>query len=91
VNPPPDAYTVRPSTRDDIETIVRLVQAIDRHDEGIVEPVRGHIEDDWANPLFDAETDTLVVFARAGELAAYGSAGGIEPREADRLGLGFVT
>ena len=24
----------------------------------------GHIEDDWANPLFDAETYTLVVFAQ---------------------------
>ena len=38
---PPDGYTVRPATRDDIETIARLIQTIDRHDEGIVEPVRG--------------------------------------------------
>jgi mycothiol synthase len=76
---PPDGYTVRPATRDDIERIARLVQAIDRHDEGIVEPVRGAIEDDWANPLFDAEQDTLVVAAEAGELAAYASAWGIEP------------
>ncbi len=79
MNPPPDGYTVRPSTRDDIETIARLVQTIDRHDEGIVEPVRGHIEDDWANPLFDAAQDTLMVAADTGELAGYASAWGIEP------------
>jgi mycothiol synthase len=79
VNPPPDGYTVRPSTRDDIEAIARLVQTIDRHDEGIVEPVRGFIEDDWANPLFDAEQDTLLVTAGTGDVAAYGTAWGIEP------------
>ena len=82
MNPPPDGYTVRPSTRDDIETIVRLVQAIDLHDEGIVEPVRGHIEDDWANPLFDADQDTLLVTAETGELAASASAWGIQPSTA---------
>ena len=76
---PPAGYTVRPSTRDDIDTIARLIQTIDRHDEGIVEPVRGHIEDEWANPLFDAEQDTLVVAAESGGLAAYATAWGIEP------------
>ena len=76
---PPDGYTIRPATRDDIETIARLIQTIDRHDEGIVEPVRGAIEDDWANPLFDAEQDTLTVAAETGELAAYASAWGIDP------------
>lgn len=76
---PPAGYTVRPSTRDDLDTIAALIQAIDRHDEGIVEPVRGHIEDDWANPLFDAAADTLVVTAESGGLAAYASAWGIEP------------
>jgi mycothiol synthase len=79
VNLPPDGYTVRPATRDDIDAIARLIQAIDLHDEGIVEPVRGHIEDEWANPLFDAEQDTLVVAAESGEPAAYASAWGIEP------------
>ncbi len=76
---PPAGYSVRPSTRDDIDTIARLVQAIDRHDAGIAEPVRGFIEDDWANPLFDPEQDTLVLAAETGDLAAYGSAWGIEP------------
>jgi mycothiol synthase len=76
---PPDGYTVRSATRDDIETIARLIQTIDRYDEGIVEPVRGAIEDDWANPLFDAEQDTLMVAAETGELAASASAWGIEP------------
>ena len=79
MNLPPAGYTVRPSAREDIDTIARLVQAVDRHDAGIVEPVRGFIEDDWANPLFDAEEDTLLVTSETGELAAYGSARGIEP------------
>lgn len=77
--PPPDGYAVRPATRDDIDAIAALVQAVDRHDDGIVEPVRGHIEDDWANPLFDAEQDTLLVTHVTGEVAAYGTAWGIEP------------
>lgn len=76
---PPDGYTVRPATRDDIDAIATLVQAIDLHDDGIVDPIRAHIEDDWANPLFDAEQDTLMVAAETGELAAYASAWGIEP------------
>jgi mycothiol synthase len=76
---PPAGYTVRPSTREDIDAIAALIQAVDLHDEGIVEPVRGHLEDDWANPLFDAATDTRVVVAESGELAAYASAWGIEP------------
>jgi mycothiol synthase len=79
VIPPPAGYTVRPATRDDIDAIAALVQAVDRHDDGIVEPVRGHIEDDWANPLFDAEQDTLLATHAAGEVAAYGTAWGIEP------------
>jgi mycothiol synthase len=79
VNPPPAGYTVRPSTREDLDDIAALVQAVDLHDEGIVEPVRGHLEDDWANPLFDAPLDTLVVVAESGEPAAYASAWGIEP------------
>ncbi|HEV2950541.1 MAG TPA: GNAT family N-acetyltransferase [Actinomycetota bacterium] len=79
MNPPPDGYTVRPATRDDIDAIAALVQAVDRHDDGIVEPVRGHIEDDWANPLFDAEQDTLLVTQATGDVAAYGTAWGIEP------------
>lgn len=79
MNPLPAGYTVRPSTRDDLETIAALIQTIDRHDEGIVEPVRGHIEDEWANPLFDAEGDTLVVAPESGGLAAYATAWGIEP------------
>ena len=79
MSPTPDGYTVRPATRDDIDAIAALVQAVDRHDDGIVEPVRGHIEDDWANPLFDAEQDTMLVTHATGELAAYGTAWGIEP------------
>jgi mycothiol synthase len=79
VNPPPAGYTVRPSTREDLDDIAALIQAVDRQDEGIVDPVRGHLEDDWANPLFDAPLDTLVVVAESGEPAAYASAWGIEP------------
>lgn len=79
MNPPPAGYTVRPSTRDDIDAIARLIQTIDLHDEGVVDPVRGHIEDDWANPLFDAAVDTRVITSESGELVAYASAWGIEP------------
>ena len=59
--------------------MARLTQAVDRHDDGVVEPVRGHIEDDWANPLFRAEDDTMLVFAHDGSPAAFATCWGIEP------------
>ena len=76
---PPDGFTARPATRDDIGGMVRLIQAVDLHDEGIVEPVLGHIEDEWANPLFRAEDDTLLGIAADGSLAASATCWGIEP------------
>ena len=39
---PQAGYTARPATQDDIDRMARLVQAVDQHDEGIVEPVRPH-------------------------------------------------
>ena len=76
---PPAGFTARPATQDDIEDMARLVQAVDLHDEGIVEPIRGHIEDEWANPLFHAEEDTLLGIAADGTLAAFATCWGIEP------------
>jgi mycothiol synthase len=76
---PPDGFTARPATRDDIGGMERLVQAVDLHDEGIVEPVRGHIEDEWANPLFHAQDDTLLGITANGSLAAFATCWGIEP------------
>ena len=76
---PPAGFVARPATRDDIGSMAHLVQAVDLHDEGIVEPVRGLIEDEWANPLFQAEDDTLLVIAADGTLAALATCWGIEP------------
>jgi GNAT superfamily N-acetyltransferase len=72
-------FTVRPATRDDIDRMAGLAQAVDRFDDGVVEPVRGHIEDDWANPLFRAEEDSMLAFPRDGSLAACATCWGIEP------------
>jgi mycothiol synthase len=55
------------------------VQAVDQHDEGIVEPVRPHLEDEWANPLFDPAEDTILALARDRSLAAFAMCWGIEP------------
>jgi mycothiol synthase len=79
VNLPPDGYTVRPATRDDIDAIARLVQAVDLHDDGVFDPVRPHLEDEWANPLFDAEQDTLLASDPTGTPAAFATAWGIQP------------
>ncbi|MGH2680062.1 MAG: GNAT family N-acetyltransferase [Actinomycetota bacterium] len=78
MTPAPAGYRVRPATRDDIDAIVGLVQALDRHDEGLVEPVRGHIEDDWADPLFDPEQDSVLASDR-GTMAAFATCWGIDP------------
>jgi mycothiol synthase len=79
VTSPPAGFTPRPATRDDIERMARLVQAVDQHDEGILEPVRPHLEDEWANPLFDPGEDTVLAFARDRSLAAFAICWGIEP------------
>ena len=76
---PPAGFTARPAAEDDIDRMARLVQAVDRHDEGVVEPVRTHLEDEWANPLFDAADDTVLVFAPDGAFAAFAICWGIEP------------
>ena len=80
-DPPPAGFTARPATRDDIELMARLVQAVDQHDEGIVEPVQPHLEDEWANPLFDPTEDTILAFARDRSLAAFATCWGIEPTD----------
>jgi ribosomal protein S18 acetylase RimI-like enzyme len=59
--------------------MARLVQAVDQHDDGVVEPIRTHLEDEWANPLFDAADDTALAFSDAGTLAAFAICWGIEP------------
>ena len=76
---PPDGFTVRPATHDDIGSMARLVQAVDLHDEGIVEPVQTHLEDEWANPLFDPAEDTMLALAPDGSLAGFAVSWGIDP------------
>jgi mycothiol synthase len=76
---PPAGSTARPATRDDIDRMASLVQAVDQHDEGVVEPIRTHMEDEWANPLFHAADDTALVFADDETLAAFAICWGIEP------------
>jgi mycothiol synthase len=76
---PPAGFTARPATENDIDRMARLVQAVDQHDEGVVEPVRTHLEDEWANPLFDAAEDTRLAFALDGSLSAFAICWGIEP------------
>jgi mycothiol synthase len=76
---PPAGFVARPATEDDIDDMARLVQAVDQHDDGVVEPIRTHLEDEWANPLFDAADDTALAFADGGTLAAFAICWGIEP------------
>jgi mycothiol synthase len=76
---PPAGFVVRPATEDDIDDMARLVQAVDQHDDGVVEPIRTHLEDEWANPLFDAADDTVLACADDGTLAAVAFCWGIEP------------
>ena len=79
---PPAGFTARPAAEDDIDDMARLAQAVDQHDEGVVEPVRTHLEDEWANPLFYAAKDTMLAFAVDGTLAAFAICSGIEPTTA---------
>jgi mycothiol synthase len=76
---PPAGFVARPATEDDIDDMARLVQAVDQHDDRVVEPIRTHLEDEWANPLFHAADDTALAFADDGTLVAVAICWGIEP------------
>ena len=78
-DPPPAGFPVRPAARDDSERMARLVQAVDQHDEGVVEPIRPHLEDEWADPLFDPAEDTILAFAGDRSPAGFAICWGIEP------------
>jgi mycothiol synthase len=78
VNLPP-GYTSRPASRDDLDAIVRLVDAVDLHDAGMTDPVRDELLWEWASPRFDLARDTRVVVDRGGELVAYADVHAFDP------------
>jgi mycothiol synthase len=67
----PQGYRSRAAAREDVDALVELFQAADRADVGFADPARDEIYETWAQPWFDLETDSLVVEARDGTIAAY--------------------
>ncbi len=67
----PKRFTTRPATMDDLEKAVSLFNACSMHLLG----VRQHDVHDqaveWKTPLFELETDTLVVLSPEGNLVGY--------------------
>jgi ribosomal protein S18 acetylase RimI-like enzyme len=100
VSSAPAGVTLRPATEADIDPKARLLQAVDLHDEGVVEPVRPHLEDEWANPFFRPRDDTALAWAPDGALAAFATCWGSDPASSveawinvhpDRRGRGLGT
>jgi len=67
----PPGYRSRAATRDDLDVLVALFQAADLADVGFTDPARDEILETWAQPWFDLESDSLVVEAPDGTIAAY--------------------
>jgi len=78
VNLPP-GYTSRPAARDDLDAIVRLVEAVDLHDVGLNDPVRDELAWEWVSPGFDLSRDARVVLDAAGTLVAYADVSSVDP------------
>jgi mycothiol synthase len=67
----PTGYRARPSRADDLPGALALLHARDVLEVGYPDSPPGFIDDAWRNPRVDVETDTLVVEAPDGVLAAY--------------------
>ncbi|HEY7668606.1 MAG TPA: GNAT family N-acetyltransferase [Actinomycetota bacterium] len=67
----PPGYTSRPAFHDDLDAIVELVDAVDRADVGLWDPVRDELRWEWSAPRFRLERDTRVVLDGDGRLIAY--------------------
>jgi GNAT superfamily N-acetyltransferase len=67
----PEGYSARPTRREDLEAVFRLVADAERHDDGIAEIALSDIAADWDRPDFDAETMSIAVW-HSDQLAASG-------------------
>ena len=67
----PLGYRSRAASREDVDALVELFRAADLADVGFEDPARDEIYETWAQPWFDLETDSLVVEAPDGTIAAY--------------------
>ncbi len=100
----PPGYTSRPATRDDLDAIVALVDAVDQADVGLWDPVRDELRWEWSAPRFRIERDTRVVLDGEGHLIAYADVHAHDPsvqirtwtqvhptHRVDELGLALVA
>jgi mycothiol synthase len=70
---PPDGYTVRAATWDDLAAVAKLVRVIDVADFGVPDLTPGMLRDMWSNPALDLAADVWIVMpAGGGEPVAYG-------------------
>ncbi len=67
----PAGDTVRRPTRDDLPAILELTQVADRADFGDTDFNLAMFEMEWSMPRFDPQTDTWVIEAPTGVVAAY--------------------
>lgn len=65
----PTGLTARGATMEDVDTVVTVIQAAERLDDGRVTTVRDDIVSDWRRPSMDITTDVLLVEA-AGRVVA---------------------
>lgn len=75
----PKRYTARPARREDVDRLVGLMGACERHDFGSADPARAEILFMWGRVGFDLTRDARFVLAADGAVAGYGHVGGYDP------------
>jgi mycothiol synthase len=75
----PDGYVARGATREDLDQLVELVGAGERHDFGTADPARGEILYDWGRVGFDLARDARFMVAPGGVIAGYGQVVAYDP------------
>ncbi len=75
----PKSFTSRPATMDDVKAVVDLLNACSIEQIGRPRTEAHKIRSDWQAPIFNLETDTLVVLAADGKLVGHAALWDSEP------------
>jgi GNAT superfamily N-acetyltransferase len=65
----PQGYTARPATKDDLETVLQIANLAAMEYLGAEDTSEDEIRNDWKDPDFDLERDSLLVFSENGSIA----------------------
>jgi mycothiol synthase len=80
---PPDGYTARAATWDDLEAVIQLFQQVDVENWGEVDITEQEVRHEWEDQNFDLAADSWLVLAKEGGTTPAGYAS-LVPRDGHR-------